>query len=64
MMDESRMTDAELEARHGDHSKWSIRRWRAGTQAGATSLEYIDWRADKLWCEATDRNLTGSNKNG
>jgi hypothetical protein len=48
------MTDDELKKRHGDHAQWSIQKWRGEVQSGETELEYIDWRADKLWCAAMD----------
>lgn len=47
------MTNSEIKELHGDHKKWSIKLWRAERAAGKTSLDYIDWRADKLFCEAT-----------
>lgn len=42
----------ELARLHGDHPKHSISKWRGEVQRGATDMEYIDWRADRLWCES------------
>ena len=46
------MDDASLRKLHGDHPKWSIKRWHSEYDYGQTVLEYIDWRADNLWCAA------------
>lgn len=50
------MDDLQLCERHGDHPKWSIKRWRDAIENGETDLEYIDWRADRLWCAAMGRS--------
>lgn len=50
------LTDAQLVDRHGDHSKWSIALWRQEIRSQTTALDYIDWRADKLWGAARDQH--------
>lgn len=48
-------TDEQLKTLHGDHPAWSIQRWRGQVASGETTLDYVDWRCDNLWCAAQAR---------
>lgn len=49
------MRNSEIRKIHGDHKRWSIKLWREEIDQGKTELDYIDWRADKKWCETEER---------
>lgn len=54
------VTDEQIAAEHGDSQKWPIKLWRQECASGETDLEYIDWRADKLFCSmrySADRSV-------
>ena len=40
---------AQIEREHGNHPVWSIALWKAESASGLTHLDYVDWRADKLF---------------
>lgn len=47
----------EIEALHGDSSDHPIIVWVKERSAGQTDLDYIDWRADRMWCRANARRV-------